>query len=524
MKIKKLLAICLVLSLCFCLASCKKNPENLSSSNEASSSKQDSGKDYITLLYSAADTFNPYTAKTETNRQLCKLLYEPLIKLDNEFNPVHSVAKSVEISGKKCVVSLKSLKFSDGSSVTAEDVVYSCKKALASANYASRLYEVSSVVAAGGLVVEFSLTKADPYFINVLDFPIIKSGSDNITDSDSVLQPPIGSGRYKVSANNDGLEINNNYYGKKSSIKKIQLINAPDMESVAHYVEIGAADIYYNNVWDTEILRMSGQKLDVNTNNLVYLGVNQNYGALAQNAMRQALSSGLDRERICRDYYYNNALAATGFFNPVWEPSKAVQNIQITAKKEITIENLEKIGYNILDKGGNRTNANGTKLQFTLLVNKENRARVAAARAIASQLWAYGIKITVIEKTYEQYKASLVSGNFQLFLGETRITENMDVSPMVISGGSAAYGIRKSAVAEGDEAAPQANAAGTVVNGFYAGNNTIADVAAVLQSEMPFIPICYRTGVLFYSDNIENMNNASASDIYFSIESYKVLE
>ena len=308
------------------------------------------------------------------------------------------------------------------------------------------------------------------------------------------MQPPIGSGRYKVNDDKTGLVINNNYYGAKAVIKKINLINAPDRESVAHYVEIGAADIYFNNVSSDEILRMSGKKIDINSNNMVYIGINRNYGVLGENALRQALSSGLDRQKLCRDAFYNNALPATGFFNPVWEPVKAVQNIQITAKNEITIENLAKIGYNNLD--------NSKKLQLTLLVNSENRMRVAAAYEIANQLKTYGIKITVIEKSYEQYSSSISSGNFQLFLGETRLTDNMDISSMVTQ----------------TETSEE-----VVINGYYSGNNSIADVAAVLQSEMPFIPLCYKTGVMFYSDNIENVNNSSQSDIYFSIESYIIV-
>ena len=60
-----------------------------------------------------------------------------------------------------------------------------------------------------------------------------------------------------------------------------------------------------------------------------------------------------------------------------------------------------------------------------------------------------------------------------------------------------------------------------VIEGFYKGKNSINDVAITLQNDMPFIPVCYRTGVLFCNENIENMNKASLSDIYFSIESYK---
>ena len=57
---------------------------------------------------------------------------------------------------------------------------------------------------------------------------------------------------------------------------------------------------------------------------------------------------------------------------------------------------------------------------------------------------------------------------------------------------------------------------------FYKGKNSISDVAVTLQNDMPFIPVCYRMGVLFCNENIENLNMASLSDIYFSIESYKI--
>ena len=63
-------------------------------------------------------------------------------------------------------------------------------------------------------------------------------------------------------------------------------------------------------------------------------------------------------------------------------------------------------------------------------------------------------------------------------------------------------------------------APGEVVKGFYNGKNTINDIAAVLQNDMPFVPVCYRTGVLFCNDNIENIKSYSANDIYSSIDSY----
>ncbi len=513
--------MCLVLSLCF--SGCdKKNtlPEN------SQSSQSQEYKNYITLLYSASDSFNPYETKTDVNRQLCMLLYEPLVKLDNEFNAVLSVAENVEINGNVCTVKIKDTFFSDGSKLTSEDVVYSYNLAKSSATeYASKLYLVASASTVDANTIVFNLSNYDPYFENVLDFPIIKKGSDNLTDSDSVKFPPIGSGRYKVSEDKLSL-LQNSYSNEKGNITEIRLINAPDLESVSHYIEIGAADMYYSNISDGNILRMSGQKIDINLNNLVYIGVNHSVGDLATRQLRQAISSGIEREKICKEIFYNNAIAATGFFNPVWQGTKSVQNIQTVANSQITIENLKEIGYNSLDKEG-FYRKNGGTLRFSLLVNKENRIRCSSAYAIAEQLKSVGIKITVIEESYENYLLRLQSGDFQLYLAEVNLTDNMDIRPIVVGGGALAYGIPansepKPEETEGEITLPQENiSCKTVLEKFYGGETAITDVAAVLQTDMPIIPICYRTGILFCNENIENIKNSSKSDIYFSIKSYK---
>ena len=173
-------------------------------------------------------------------------------------------------------------------------------------------------------------------------------------------------------------------------------------------------------------------------------------------------------------------------------------------------------------------------------MNKENRLRVTAARIIANGLSEYGISVNVAEKSFADYTAALSSGNFQLYLAEVAITPNMDISSLITEGGSVAYGIKKpekkadekteqtgsteSTVSEAEQTEEQSLTAAELVSGFYAGTNTLADLSSVLQTEMPVIPLCYRTGVLFYNDKIENVNNSSCSDIYFSIDSYSVGE
>lgn len=537
MKIIKATAI--ISAFVILLSGCRGNVKPLSSSDMPQTSIANSAeRNYITLLYSSSDSFNPYTAVTDANRQLCKLLYEPLVKLDNEYNVTYCLAQRVEQEGNVCRVTLKNTMFSDGTPLSADDVVYSFNLAKSSSTeYAYKLYEASTAAAEGSNTVVFDSSRSDPYFVNLLDFPILKKGSDKQTTSDSVVLPPIGCGRYKVDDSKSKLVLNEKSLSNASvySVKEIRLIDAPDSESLSHYVEIGAADIYYSDISDGNIVRMSGKKLNININHIVYIGVNYSYGDLSLGGLRQAISAGIDRLAVCRDGYYNNAVAATGFFNPVWEPAKSVQNIETASNQEITIENLEEIGYNRVDGDGIRKNAAGVRLKLELLVNGENRLRVAAANLIANQLSACGFKINVVEKSFEEYKAALESGDFQLYLGEVEVTPNMDMTSLVTEGGSAAYGIKKPENPNPQESLPtdpaatdsateqeaQSATAAELIEGFYSGKNTITDVASVLQSEMPFIPVCYRTGVLFYNDNIENVKISSASDIYFSIESYK---
>lgn len=200
-----------------------------------------------------------------------------------------------------------------------------------------------------------------------------------------------------------------------------------------------------------------------------------------------------------------------------------MQNIQTTANSQITIENLNEIGYNNLDKEGFYRNNSGA-LRFNLIVNTENRIRVNVANEIARQLASDGIKLNVIELSFADYSQRLTSGDFDFYLAEVNLSENMDMRPLVLPGGSMAFGIigvnTKPVTEDGTQPVETAYWI-EVVNKFYTNEAGVADVATVLQTDMPIIPICYRTGILFCNDNIENISNSSKSDIYFSIESYK---
>ena len=477
------------------------------------------------MLYSYTDSLNPYTAKTNSNREISALLYDSLVKTDNNFEPIFVLAQSVETTEKVCTVILKNATFTDGSTVTAEDVVYSYNTAKSTARYSPQFYEVVSVATRDAKTVVFTLSQNDPYFVNLLTFPILKSGTSGAHDSDGKEIAPIGCGRYKIADDGTRLERNENYYGKKGAIKVVKLINSPDSASTSHYVEVGATDMYYTANGD--IVRMSGKKTEVNLNRMVYIGVNDSYGSLATREMRYAISSALNRAEICQTAYYNNAQSATGFLNPKFAPAKSLQTIEDKPNSKITVENLSKIGYNNMNSNGYYANTSGNNPVFTLLVNSENSSRVAAANMIAAQCKAAGIQINVVQCTYAQYVERLSSGSFQLYLGEIQLLDNMDMTQLVIPGGTAAYGVsdKTAPQSEGAEAAepvePQTSPCKSILDSYHTSQCGIGDVAATLLAEMPQIPVCYLEGVLFYNSDIKGGVEASSSDIYLNLENYE---
>ena len=532
---KKSICFFLVAVLMLCLSGCQKSAAGKTNTPSAKASDQSHGNT-VTLLFNKSDSLDPYTAKSENNRLITKLIFEPLVKTDDNLEPVNRLAEEVRLEGKTCTVTLKSARFSDGSAVTSSDVVYSYNIAKNYGGlYTSHLYEVSSISALSADTVAFSLTANDPYFANLLDFPVLKAGSEKATDSDGNLKTPIGCGRYAATSDPYLLSQNEHFFGENGAIKEIKLINAPDDDSISHYIEIGAADLYYSDLSSDNLVRMSGSRTDINLNTLIYIGINTASAELKDKRMRYAISSALDRTAICQDAFFNSATPASGYFNPVLTKTSAVQSLKPRSDSEITIDNLKKIGYNDKNADGYFVDANGKHHIFKLLVNKESRSKAAAANLIAAQLRSAGIQVTVTECSYGEFLSRLSTNSFELYLGEISILPNFDMSPLVVSGGSAAYGLgkvkteaeenkdgEKDAENEAPGAADTENAPiKKIYDEYKSGAASISDVAGTLLTEMPQIPLLYKHGLLFSNDHISNIE-ASECDVFFSIEKYKI--
>lgn len=439
----------------------------------------------LKLPYSNKDSLNPFLGASEVNYQLSELMYQSLYTLNENYEPIAEVALSGSVNGPAISVTLGSFVFSDGSSLSSSDVVYSFNKAKSSTSYANLLSNISSAKAEGTGAVSFKLVTDDIFALSALTFPIVKNGTAEKSDS-----VPVGSGPYILGEDNS-LNINSSYRGTATKIQKIQLVDVSNAVNESYVLQTGDISFCFDALQSGVYTKINAVTNSVLLNNLVFVGINSGNLALSNPNVRLAIASAIDISKITVNAYQGNAVGTRLPFNPNW--SKMV-DVSVSLNAASSVSLLEKDGYNKLDKSGIRTNGT-TSLKFSLLVNADNGFRVQAANIIAASLNEIGMNVVVNSVPFADYNALVKSGGFDLYLGEIKLPENMSLGTFFESGKEGAVGINLSSTVVADYAS------------FKNGTITIQGFCDSFMKDIPFIPLCYRTGVVAHLRGLEINTN-----------------
>lgn len=531
-KTVALILVCLIL-----LCSCGQmnpitNPSGVTIPDGELSSDIDRANG-TSLLYCGSDRLDPFAAETVINKQICTLIFEPLITVDRQFQPEYILAESVKVEGKSCIITLKDVLFTDGSAVTADDVVYSIKKAISSQQqYADMLNNVVSYSVANEKSVSITLKRHDPYFVNMLEIPIIKAESDLKKDENNIFLTAIGTGRYTFDSQKKCLIANNEFHGGTVSIKEINLINAPDSEVVDYNLKFGNVLAYYSDLQDCKVPQMAGKTETVDLNNLVYIGVNMSNKNLNNESVRYAISAALNRENICESAFHLYASPAKSVFNSAFVDVASMGVISTKTDADKVAAYMTESGYTSKNEDGLYINSKGKVLEYRLVYNEDSVFKKSAAELIKKQLETVGISVVLQPLSFEKYKSALSSGSFDLYLGEMKIPLNMDISALVLEGGAAAFGIiNKPSSAQNpsvessenlsNDTNNQTNSDFTLaetVEKLYNGEATLVDVLNSFNSELPIIPVCHRKGVTVVSSVISDKIYSTINQPFYNIE------
>lgn len=431
--------------------------------------------DHMSLPYSHDDTLNPFTAATAVNAQLTGLLYDSLTVIDTGFAPQLSLASAVTLSDPThLVVSLRQgAVFSDGSAVTPADVVTSFNEAKKSARYRALLANVSSAKADRKQdTVTFTLASADPNAAACLSFPVVK-GSTLTSEKGAA---PLGGGVYALQDTADGAQLTANPHRTPAPhYATVQLRHLPG-HSQRHYA-LASGDItyYYNDLIDGDLPGIVGANRAVAMNAMVYIGVNSARASLAVPAVRQALSKLVDRTAMCATAYASWATPSAQPFHPQW-----------TAMAEHTADAVRDVdgAVSLLD-GAGYAPKNGKRLTLELIYSTDRTDRARVADLIRTQMEGGGVAITLVPLTEAAYRQRLSAGQYDLYIGEIRLTADMSLRPL-LQGGAASYGISRG------------GAAAVSYGQYLSGTATLEAFLTAFDTDMPYIPLCWRHGLAAY--------------------------
>lgn len=389
----------------------------------------------MSLPYYPELGLNPYKNSNYINQNVFDLVYQSLFSVDADYNIYPVLCSSYKVSRdmKTYTFYLADATFPDGDALTVADVVASLKTAIKSDVYKGRFGYVKSVKASEDGGVDVTLTTPYENFPILLDVPIVKQSQ---TDA----QRPLGTGPYLYETREEQLRLRRrtDWWCAASlpvTAEYIRLVegeNAAQLRDEFEFSDLGLVTAdpgssgyvdYHSDyeLWDSE------------NGIFLYLACNKASEVFSNQSIRSALTYAIDRDKLVAEQYRGFAYAAVLPASPKspWYHTALAQ----------------KYGYAPEKLTQAVTQAGVSEIPVKLLVNTDDSIRLRAARKIAQGLNQCGLKVTTTELNGRDYLAALEKGEFDLYLGQTRLSANMDLSAFFAEEGALNFGgIRNTAM------------------------------------------------------------------------------
>lgn len=490
-----------VMALCLMLSSCAAVPteveevviEPLSTQEEESVVADTPTPTPFSLAIYSDYTIDPAWTEYRANLTLAPLLYEGLFQLSTTFTAQSLLCTSYITSGDGLVWTFtlrEGVTFSDGTPLTGTLVAQSLSiSASTGSRYEARL---SSIIGFQGDDTTVTLTLSSPNasLPTLLDVPI------TLLQEEDPLHP-LGTGSYIYSGDGTSLLPRDDYWQTSTTEREEIVLHT------IHYTDdlVSAFDAGYVSLVDVDLMgtqapyfSASYESWDYPTSTMIYLGFNQEDSACTSLQLRQIVAMAVDRATIVTQYFAQHAVAATLPLHPVssqYDVLLAATGDYSTALLAAAVEELTPLD---------------TPLQF--ITSNENSARYSTASYIVDTLNGAGIATELVSLSWDDYLVALEEGNFDIYLAETQLTADFDLSPILQTDGSLNYGGYTSATTDQLLSAVRSATSATL-------NTTTNQLYTHLLEQAPIVPICFKNGsVLTHWGQISQLNPTQSSAFY----------
>ena len=436
----------------------------------------------------------------------------------------------------------KDAKWSDGSALTANDFVYSWKRAIdpATASEYSWIWEYTNVVGAqkaaegeGSLedvgiravdanTFEVKLINPTDYFVSLMSFyhfmPVkqssVEAGPEGSWAKDGALA--ISNGPFKLTSYTigDGLTLEKNPYYWAAKDVKIDVINVKfiDEASTAYTAYQAGNFDFLNDVPPGEVPRLIAEEPEYYIFPLLgtyYYNFNMKLPEFKDVRVRKALTMAIDRERIV-EVLAGGQEPATGFVPPGFVDHNG-KDFFITAGTYGIARDSSKVAEakKLLSDAGFPGGKGFPK--FVLMYNtSEGHKKVAE---MVQEMWKtnLGIECTLENQEWAVFQDTRKEGNYQVARGGwiTDFLDPMGLLAIFVTGNT--YNDPKFNNAKYDEQMAKANS--TIGKEHY---EALYAAQEILMTELPIVPVYHYTDSYLSSPQVKGWTRSQLGALDFS--------
>jgi peptide/nickel transport system substrate-binding protein len=465
----------------------------------------------VFLPMESVRTLNPVFSKDEDSYYIGKLIYDGLFEINADLSVSPSLVESYvyDESGLFMDIRLKNgLRWSDGESLDASDVVFSIEAYIANAGahlYDANIRNIRSVRAASddplSLVITFKETESTG--AELLTFPILPSHSyQNPNDMRRNTEDfiPVGTGLYAVQEFDryshltlvgnpnraDGI-IPQNTLEFQIIPSQADALNMLDVNAVSYAVsKAGDRDTIYHDS------NMRVQSFPANE--AVWIGFNFNKELFGKREARQAVALSIDNEELLAVCFFNSGIPADSIYYPGFlgvgenadpyaiNPDAAGALLNAAGLSDANEDGFYEY-FTISEEG---EGGQWLSLSLKFLVNEDDATRVAAGQMIQASLNRIGLACELVVLGGDAYMSALAEGDYDMYMGGGRLSRNYDLRPLLHSD----YG---NPIAYGDPGLDALLDSFTAAKSPLERRSIFEDIHARLVEDIPYYCLFYKT-------------------------------
>ncbi len=469
----------------------------------------------VVATANAPSNFDPRVGTDEASQKIHQLLYNHLVRIDDQLRIVPELAESItNPEPTRYVATLRrDVRFHDGRALTARDVAFTFNSFL-DPNFTSarkgayRLLQ--SVRAVDDYTVEFLLKEPFGSFPINLVMGIVPDGSPA-----SIAQQPVGTGPYKfVSYAADDRTVlapNTAYFDGAPANDGLVLKVVPDETMRGLELRKGSADMVVNDLAPDVIHTLVDEgRVAIKTATGVdyaYIGFNLRDPMVRDPRVRQAIGFAINREAIVEYLRRGMARVASGVIPPLsW--AFADDTFKFTYDPARATQLLDEAGYRDPDGDGGKP-----RLRLTLKTSTSEVYRVQAA-VIQRDLADVGIELELRSMEFATLSADIARGNVQMYTLQWVGVTDPDMLRRVFHSGQ----IPPSGFNRGHYMSSEVDALldrATRSTDDAERKALYGDVQRLVARDAPYIGLWYKTNVVVHQPSLQGVTLSPIADYTF---------